>query len=198
MESCILLNQRPTDDAQHSVERTAGSPRFQVLRSGPLPLTFSLADTMTLAVAIRKAERILPGKEAPEGELDPRWQAIIDVSEHLQQQPEEVWRFTRKWGAHANADVRMAVATCLLEHLLECHYARLFPLVAEACRKSRRFADTLSMCFEFGQTRSPRNRARFRALKAEVSGSSANKSLHRMAAPARDLAIRAAVRGRHR
>jgi hypothetical protein len=137
---------------------------------------------MSVAHAIRKAERILPGKEAPEDELDPRWQAIIDVSEHIQQHPEEVWQFTRKWGAHANADLRTAVATCLLEHLLEHHFSRMFPLVSEACRHNRRFADTFSRCGEFGQTRNWRNVRRFRALKREVSGISANKSLQATAA----------------
>ena len=132
---------------------------------------------MSVAHAIRKAERILPGKEAPEDELDPRWQAIIDVSEHIRQHPDEVWRVTRKWGAHANADLRMAVATCLLEHLLEHHFARIFPLASEACRQSRRFADTFSSCGEFGQTRNWRNVKRFRALKREVNSISANKSL---------------------
>jgi hypothetical protein len=129
---------------------------------------------MTLIGAIRKAERILPGKEAAEGEVDPRWHAIIDVSEHIQQHPNEMWRFARKWGAHANEDLRMAVATCLLEHLLEWHFDLVFPLVAEACRESGRFAWTLSMCSEFGQTCRRLNRNRFRALQREVRRSSAN------------------------
>jgi hypothetical protein len=129
---------------------------------------------MTLSQAIRKAERILSGNGVREGQVDPRWQAIIDVSEHIQQHPEEVWRFTRKWGAHANADLRMAVATCLLEHLLEYHFERLFPLVTEACRQSRCFADTFSRCGEFGRTCSHQNVRRFRALKRQVGGSSAN------------------------
>jgi len=153
---------------------------------------------MTVAQAILKAERVLPGKEALEGELDPRWQAIIDVAEHIQERPDEVWRFTRKWGAHSNEDLRTAVAACLLEHLLEHHFDRLFPLVAEACRKSRRFAHTFNRCSEFGQTGSPRNRARFRALKAELSGPSANKSPHRMRAPVSSPAIRKPMRGRRR
>ena len=36
---------------------------------------------MTARTAIEAAERVLPGTEAPEGELDPRWQAIIQVAE---------------------------------------------------------------------------------------------------------------------
>jgi hypothetical protein len=136
---------------------------------------------MTVAQAIRKAERLLPGKEAPEGELDPRWQAIIVVAEHIKQHPDEVWRFTRKWGASANEDLRAAVATCLLEHLLEYHFDRIFPLVSEACNRSRRFADTFSMCCEFGQTCSRRNVRRFRALKREISGLSAKRRMRAMA-----------------
>ena len=134
---------------------------------------------MTLNHAIRKAERILRGKKAPENELDPRWQAIIEISEHIQQHPNEVWCFTRKWGAHANEDLRMAVATCLLEHLFEHHFDRVFPLVSEACQESRRFAWTVSMCSEFGQTCSRPNSSRFRALQREVSGSPANQTVQR-------------------
>jgi hypothetical protein len=134
---------------------------------------------MSVFHAIRKAERILPGKQAPDGALDPGWQAIIDVSEHIHQHPDEVWRFTRKWGAHANEDLRMAVATCLLEHLLEYHFDRVFPLVSEACRQSVRFGDTLTSCAEFGQTSSPRNLKRFRALKMELNAQSANKTVQR-------------------
>jgi hypothetical protein len=158
---------------------------------------WALADAMTVAQAIRKAERILPGKVAPEGELDPRWQAIVDVSEHIRQHPDEVWHFTRKWAAHANDDLRMAVATCLLEHLLEHQFDRLFPLVSEACRESSRFADTLSHCSAFGQSLRPRNLTRFRSLQRDVSASSA-KPLRRMAVPARGPALRRSRRGRHR
>lgn len=134
---------------------------------------------MTVTQAIRKAERILPGKEARGDELDPRWQAIIAVGEHIEQHPDEVWGFTRKWGAHANEDLRAAVATCLLEHLLGCHFERIFPLVVEACQKSRRFAWTLSMCWEFGQTCERRNGRRFRALRNEIRDSSANHNVPR-------------------
>ena len=83
---------------------------------------------MTIFQAIRKAERVLPGKQFPEGELDARWQAIIAVGDHIEEHQTEVWVFTRKWGAHASADLRTAVETCLLEHLLEYHFDRIFPV----------------------------------------------------------------------
>jgi hypothetical protein len=152
---------------------------------------------MTVTKAIRKAERVLPCREAPDGGLDPRWQAIISVGEHIQRHPDEVWRFTRKWGAHPNADLRMAVATCLLEHLLEYYFERFSPLVSQACRDSKRFADTFKSCWVFGLSGRRRNLKRFRALQKEVS-LSANKPLHRMAASPRRLAARESPRGRHR
>lgn len=137
---------------------------------------------MSVAQAIRKADRILSAKEAPEDELDPRWQAIIGVGDYIQQHRDEVWRFTRRWGSHANADLRTAVATCLLEHLLEYDFDRIFPLVSEACRQSRRFADTFSMCWEFGQTSRRGNLERFRDLKKGVGVSSAKQTVQRMGA----------------
>ena len=137
---------------------------------------------MTIFQAIRKAERVLPGKVAPDGQSDPRWQAILRVEDYIEQHPEEVWRFTRKWGAHANADLRTAVATCLLEHLLAHHFSHIFPLVSLASQQSARFADTLSRCWELGQTRRPRNLKRFRKLRKEVCGPSASKTVQRTGA----------------
>ncbi len=81
--------------------------------------------------AIARAERILPGTPAPEGKRDPRWQAIIRVGEFIETQPEAVWQFTHRWGKHAQRDLRSAVATCLLEHLLEHHFDLMFPRVRQ-------------------------------------------------------------------
>ena len=132
-----------------------------------LPISL-LAENMTLLQAIRHAERVLPGKVAPDDQSDPRWQAILRIEDHIEQHPEEVWLFTRKWGVHANADLRTAVATCLLEHLLEYHFLRIFPLVSETSRKSPRFADTLSRCWALGEARKPEHLKRLRALAKEV------------------------------
>src|SRR5687767_7228998 len=101
--------------------------------------------------AIARAESILPGKPAPEGKRDPRWQAIIRVGRFIESDPEPVWQFAHRWGKHAQADLRHAIATCLLEHLLEHHFELLFPRVRKAVLKSPRFADTFSSCWLFGQ-----------------------------------------------
>ena len=116
--------------------------------------------------AILRAERLLPGKPAPDGELDPRWQAIIRVGKFVASNPDEVWEFTLKWAKHPQADLRAAVATCLLEHLLEHHFAEIFPRVREAAKTSRRFARTLAMVWYFGEAEEPANR---RALANLIS-----------------------------
>jgi len=118
--------------------------------------------------AIERAERMLPGHPALDGVMDPRWQAIIEVSEYTEDHPSEVWRFARKWGAHANKDLRAAVATCLVEHLLECRFEQIMPLVEAACHESKRFADTVALCWEFGQTETTENQRRFRRLLRRI------------------------------
>jgi len=61
---------------------------------------------------------IAAGEAAPDGETDPRWQAVIAVGEFIETDPEPVFAFAQRWGSSDNADLRMAIATCLLEHLL--------------------------------------------------------------------------------
>jgi hypothetical protein len=61
--------------------------------------------TMTIQKAIARAEALLPGIAAPDGEIDPRWQAIIDVGEFIESDPAEVWAFIIKWGRAENCKV---------------------------------------------------------------------------------------------
>jgi hypothetical protein len=84
---------------------------------------------MDVHQAIRAAEQQLPGLAAKEGENDPRWQAMIQIGDFIESEPEAVWQFVERWRVDADADVRSAVATCLLEHLLETNFAAFFPRV---------------------------------------------------------------------
>lgn len=114
--------------------------------------------------AIRRAERILPGKPAPEGESDPRWQAILKIGDFVETQPETVWTFVRRWGKHPNPDLRSAIATLLLEHLLKYHFDLIFPSVEDNARASKRFKDTLKRCWKLGQAKKRRNAAKIDRL----------------------------------
>jgi hypothetical protein len=120
---------------------------------------------MSVQEAIRYASSLLPGRSAPEGEPDPRWQAIIDLAEFIATDPEEVWSFVARWAVDPNADVRSAVATCLLEHLLEHHFALFFPRVEHLAQQNEMFADTFLRCAKFGQSEDPTNAGYFDKLR---------------------------------
>lgn len=123
---------------------------------------------MTVQEAISAAESILPGHAAPEGEIDARWQAIIAVSEFIEAEPEVVWSFASKWGAHPDEDLRMAISTCVLEHLLEHHFDAFISRVEEAANVDQLFAETVSSCWKFGQSDEPTRAARLDRLKASI------------------------------
>ena len=130
---------------------------------------------MDVHQAIAAAEAVLPGRAAPDGEEDPRWQAMIGIAEFLADDPEPICAFVLRWGSHPDADLQSAVASCLLEHLLELHFARFFPEVEARVRRNDVFADTFSRCWKFGQADEAPNSARFDALlefvRARVTGS---------------------------
>jgi hypothetical protein len=113
--------------------------------------------------ALRAADALLPGVPVDEGR-DPRWQAIIALGDFIEEEPEAVWSFIRRWGAHPQEDLRTAIATCLLEHLLEYHFSDYFPLVEQEALANRLFADTFKQCWRFGQSEVPENAERFAAL----------------------------------
>jgi ribosomal protein S18 acetylase RimI-like enzyme len=104
---------------------------------------------VTVEDALTAAERVLPGTPAPDGQPDPRWQAIIAVGEFAETHPAELWPFVERWGAHEDEDLRAAVATCLLEHLLQHHREAVLPQATAAAQRSSAFADTLRRCWTF-------------------------------------------------
>ena len=123
---------------------------------------------MNVQEALAAAEELLPGIPAPDGHVDPRWQAIIELSYFVEQEAEAVWPFVLKWGSHPDEDVRSAIATCLLEHLLESHFHLLFPRIETAAKCNTQFADTLSRCWKLGQAKEPVNAKKFDLLLADL------------------------------
>ncbi|MDC0935541.1 hypothetical protein OAS39_04580 [Pirellulales bacterium] len=114
---------------------------------------------MTASEAISAANALLPGPG--DDNLDGRWQAIIKIGEYIESEPEAVWTFVQCWGGHDIEDVRDAVATLLLEHLLEHHFARIMPRVLRAVEGDPMFADMFCRCWKYGQAASPENAAEF-------------------------------------
>jgi hypothetical protein len=123
---------------------------------------------MSVQDVIERANAILPGRAAPEGQRDWRWQCIIDLGEYVESNPEEVWAFVAQWGGHRDEDLRSAIATCLLEHLLEHHFDAIFPRVEQRALVDKRFGAMFGICAKFGQSELPKNAPRFDALKAAV------------------------------
>lgn len=125
---------------------------------------------MNVREAIENAEAILPGMVAPEGQEDPRWQAIIAVGNFVEDEPESVWTFVERWGQHPDEDLRTTIATCLLEHLLEYHFDLIVPRVEHLARSTSYFAQTVRMCSLFGEAKRPENTTRLNQLVRELSG----------------------------
>ena len=123
---------------------------------------------MSATEAIRQAEALLPGTPAPDGEIDPRWQAIIAVGEYIEAEPEAVWQFIEDWGTHPQADLRMAVATCLLEHLLGQHFKAFFPRVEKLARANSLFGRTVLSCWKFGQAEQPAHAKKLDSLRKQL------------------------------
>jgi len=131
--------------------------------------TDPLASMMNMvADTIERANRILPGVAAPDGEIDPRWQAIIAVAEYLESDPEPVWEFVAQWGVYPDSDLQSSIATCILEHLFEHHFDLVFPRAAELARANANFANTVRLCWSFGQAEAPRRQQTLKALLAEL------------------------------
>jgi hypothetical protein len=123
---------------------------------------------MTVQEAITRADAVLPGHAAPDGELNPRWQAVIAVAEFIESNPEPVWSFILRWGCSEDEDLRMAIATCALEHLLEHHFDVFISRVEEAALGNPLFARTVSACWKFGQSNDPSCAARLDRLNASL------------------------------
>jgi DNA-binding PucR family transcriptional regulator len=123
---------------------------------------------MTVQDALAAAEQLLPGRSAPDGAEDPRWQAIIEVAMFAEHEPEAIWPFVLKWGSHEDEDVRAAVATCLLEHSLEYHFDSIFPRVESGARSNAFFGKTVAQCWKFGQAKEPGRAQRFDRLLSDL------------------------------
>ena len=80
-----------------------------------------------------------------------RWQALLVIAEFAEEAPEAVWEIVLKQGSAANAEQRSAVATALLERLLEHHYdAYIDRMKSEIEQGNRNLTDTLRRCWMFG------------------------------------------------
>ncbi len=93
------------------------------------------------------------------------WQAAIALGEFCESNPKLIWPLVLKWGSCDFEDTRAAIATCVLEHILEYHFDDYFQLIREEILKeNKNFADTFSGCSKFGQSLEPENDRKFEKL----------------------------------
>jgi hypothetical protein len=77
-----------------------------------------------------------------------RWQSLIIISELIEIQPDLVWSVILEYGDSDDDDMRTAIATVLLEHLLDFNFDKYFTKLREEILKGRnQFIDTLEMCW---------------------------------------------------
>lgn len=91
-----------------------------------------------------------------------RWQALGILGRYPKTHPAELWPLVVKWGTSGVEDIRIGVACCLLEHVLEHHFAEYFPKAAAVAERNARFLQVLSTCWPFGQTEFARNARRLK------------------------------------
>ena len=100
---------------------------------------------------------------------DTRWQAAIALGQFCETHPTAIWPLVEKWGSSEDEDTRTAIATCVLEHVLECHFEPFFAKTAKLIRQGNApFADTFCGCWRLGQADQPANAAKFDRLKAKA------------------------------
>ena len=99
-----------------------------------------------------------------------RWQAAIALGAYCETEPEVIWPLTVKWGSANEEDVRAAISTCVLEHILEYHFDEYFPKTEQIIYGgNKNFALTFRTCWRFGQAKSPENAARWDAVDAFIA-----------------------------
>jgi hypothetical protein len=94
-----------------------------------------------------------------------RWAAAAAAGELVSSHPVAVWSLVVAHGSSSVEDVRAAVATCMLEHLLEEHFDEYFPLLKKEIRAGNLLlGDTLRRSWKFGQAEEPERSARWESV----------------------------------
>jgi hypothetical protein len=115
---------------------------------------------------LRQSYFDLASRHIQERDSTCRWQATIVIGEFIEASPDRVWPIARELAKSANADIRMASATVLLEHLLQYHPAKMIPkFKAEMASGNRRFSSSVASCDNYGKSRT---RARIQKIIDEA------------------------------
>lgn len=101
------------------------------------------------------------------GSESERWAAAAELGEYVYEHPAEVWPLVLRHGSSEVEDMRSAIATNVLEHILEHHFDKFFPLLEQEILKgNENLRATLRLCWKFGQSLDPARARRWEALSA--------------------------------
>jgi hypothetical protein len=98
------------------------------------------------------------------------WTAAVEAGELIASRPDEVWELILDYGSRENADMRQAISSCMLEHLLEHNFERYFGRLEESINSgNKNLGQTFSLCWKFGQSNAESNALRWDRLATSIS-----------------------------
>ena len=80
---------------------------------------------------------------------DPAPDRSFVIGEFIASAPDKVWDVIVRYGDSDDPDMRTAIGTVLLEHLLQRHGSRFRPLVEQLAHRSPRFAEMCRVRSDF-------------------------------------------------
>jgi hypothetical protein len=96
---------------------------------------------------------------------DEIWQEAIRLAEYLDREPDRVFAIAMKALSIAReADTLDALATCIIEHILERNFSYFDHIEKEINRGNGRMIYALAMCRKFGESRNDVNAQRWEDL----------------------------------
>lgn len=119
-----------------------------------------------MSQTVNKLPDLLHIDAALKSEIDQQiWEAAEILGEYAENNPWIIWPLTIKYASSLNSEVRQAIATCVLEHILEYHFDQFFDEIERAIKGGDLLLrDTLSGCWKFGKSKLPHNRDRWDIL----------------------------------
>ena len=99
---------------------------------------------------------------------DKIWQESIALNENISDSPNEVWQtIVEALDLTKNGDTIAAIATCLLEHLLEQDFTWFGSVAERVQRGDDKLLYALSVCSKFGESTKAENSSRWNRMLEE-------------------------------
>jgi hypothetical protein len=97
------------------------------------------------------------------------WSAAVEAGEFIETEPHEVWELVKQFGSEPDPELKDAIATCVLEHLLEYHFNDFFGQLEEEVKSGNfELGETFMRCWKFGQSKLRKNSLRWKKLETFV------------------------------